>query len=332
MNNEIKVLRSVIDPRTIAEIVSQNYLFYNKLSCKLIKACGSNDIYEIKDGAKKYIVKLYSIRKCWPYTKDHYLFELELQKFLHENNISVPIPIKNLQNSLISELKTPEYKKYYAVYTYLDGKLWNRNTRDNERLTLLGKNLAILHNISKNFQPNMDYKRILDIDFLIDGSYSRIKKFANIGSKKLLNEIHNILTDVQNHVKIIDLAQLDFGIIHGDMHPGNHFYNRRDKTISLFDFELCGYGYHIYDLATFKWGLLRSNSKNKKSNWESFLNGYLSVNKLADVDSLVKFFIQVRQLFFFGSTFILYDETVQFNNFFNFNQEIELYKNMAQEF
>lgn len=77
----------------------------------MIKACGSNDIYEVSYKEIRYILKIYSKRACWRYNKNHYLFELNLQNFLQKNGIIVPSPLQNKKRELISEIQVPEYKK-----------------------------------------------------------------------------------------------------------------------------------------------------------------------------------------------------------------------------
>ena len=115
----MKILRSIISPEAILKIVSKQYSFNNIIDCKIIKAGGSNDIYKLTTNKKKYIVKVYSIRSCWPYCENHYLFEINLQTFLNEKNISVPKPIPDRNGLFINPISAPEYQKYYAVYSYL---------------------------------------------------------------------------------------------------------------------------------------------------------------------------------------------------------------------
>lgn len=313
----IKVLRSIISPEFILEKVKKDYNLGMSLSCQLLKACGSNDIYEI-NGDQRYILKLYSIRKCWPYTYDHYLFELEFQKFLYENNVSVPNPIKNKYGSLISEFNTLEYRKYYALYTYLNGTLINYKKTCDKKLFLFGQNLANMHNIAKEFKPSTIYKRTVDLDFLIKKSQESISKYANIKSLKILKKFNDVAYKLEKKAKLIDLNDLNFGLIHGDMHIINYFYDKKVKTISFFDFELCGYGYYIYDLAVFKWGLLIFSAHRKKFVHKLFqhvINGYLSVdNSLEPSLKYIDLFVALRNFFVIGSGFLLYPETPQHNN------------------
>lgn len=317
-DRDIKILRSIVSERSILDIVSRDYNLKNVIECNLIKACGSNDIYELKTAQTRYILKLYSVRKCWNYNRDHYLFELNLQKFLSDQEILVPIPIVNRNNLLINEIKTPEYKKYYALYSYLDGKLWNHSAKNNDdRPYILGKALANLHIMAKNHTPNNHYIRILDLDFLVKKPYERIKHFASYTkhSRLFLNKVNEFVNQLECSLKQIDFYSLQYGIIHGDMHLFNHFYLKKNQKILFFDFELCGYGYYIYDLAVLKWSLLLHKKRSADSIMKRILNGYLSVNSLLGKElDLINTFIKIRHLFILGSSIIEYPETPQFYN------------------
>ena len=63
----------------------------------------------------------------------------------------------------------------------------------------------------------------------------------------------------------------------------------------FFDFEFCSYGYHLYDLATFKWGCLVGKRKN---DWKNFIEGYKEILPLSDIDlKYLLHFVALRHIF-----------------------------------
>lgn len=325
------ILKSIISPESIAEMVVEEYGFRGPLKCNLIKAGGSNDIYEIINNNKKYIVKIYSHRECWPYDLYHYLFEVELQNYLSNCGLSIPKPITNLKNSLVNIVSAPEYDKYYVVYTFLKGKVCEYKSLDPETFFLMGKRLAQLHHTSQNFQPSTCTKRLLDIDFLLNEPYKRIKLCGKrkFFSHVFFERIDRNFCELEEDLKKVNLSSLKMGVIHGDMHPENYFLDEQKSVISFLDFELSGHGYLIYDLATFKWKFLLSNKdRHFKNKFESFIKGYLlTMPQLYEEISLMNIFVRLRHFFILGSSIILYPDTSQLiyeKNFIEYLNSLKL--------
>ena len=82
-------------------------------------------------------------------------------------------------------------------------------------------------------------------------------------------------------------------ICHGDLHGGN--MHLPEGKVTHFDFEECAFGYRVYDLATFKWGVCREERRPKRSS--AFVEGYVSIRPISDIDlSLVDTFVIIREL------------------------------------
>lgn len=89
----------------------------------------------------------------------------------------------------------------------------------------------------------------------------------------------------------------DYGFCHGDFHGFNAHYENED--IYHFDFDCCGFGYRIFDLATFKWSA-RLRQKEKEW-WPSFLEGYRSKRNINEHElDLIEEFVAIRDLWLFG--------------------------------
>lgn len=310
---DMQIIRSIISAEQVLKKAIKDYgLERNNLNCKLIKAVGSNDIYLLERANNKLILKIYNDRKCWPYTKDIFVQETSIMNLLHERKISLPKPIPNILGSYVSTISAAEYDKFYIVYEYIEGTVYDKGRPDYPRLFCLGKSLANLHNASKNL--NFDtYNRHIDVDFLINSPQKRINESANI-SEELLNTINYLATDLRDKFNNLNHKDMLQCIIHGDMHSGNHKYD--NKQIIFIDFELCGVGFRIYDLAVFKWNLFFSYKGPKLMKaWQSFWDGYQSINKLSQVEiDALSLLIRIRQFFFLGSTFIIYPESASYNN------------------
>lgn len=308
----MKVLRSILSPVSIINQVKDDYGINGKITCSLLKACGSNDIYKITCNHNVYILKVFSKRICWAYNEEHYNFESELQTYLLKNKISTSCPIKNKCGKFVSTIDAPEYKKFYTLYFFSNGTKWQHKCNTNSYLNLLGASLARFHQVAKGFKPT--YIRKLDYEFLIVRCLKNIHNYGNISSRKIINTIEDTAYKLEEKTKLATI-KLQYGIIHGDFHAGNQLYDN-NKTITFLDFELCGYGYFIYELAVFKWDLLNSHSQKFADNViNKVIAGYLTIdNSIKESIEYLDLFVAIRNFFMLGSSFLFYPEIPQFNS------------------
>lgn len=307
----MEILRSVVSPTSLADFVSKSYAIGSIVSHKLLKACGSNDIYLLQTKNQAYVAKLFSKRLCWQFTKPHFLYELEMQYFLKNQDVPVSAPLFNLRQELVTEFPAPEYKKYLCMYPFISCNQ-EKKTRY-QKYFLLGQTLAKFHKEGKKFKPNSTIKRVLDINFLVQAPLKRLHKYANIYSGELYKELDIVAEALQNALDAIMYSDFSESIIHGDVHCGNFVFSN-NKAI-LIDFELSGYGKTIYDLATLYWDtILFKKPQVAKSIWSHFLKGYLTIGLLPqDEMKSIRLIAQVRHFFMMGSSYILYPELAKFN-------------------
>ena len=278
-------------------------------SCKLIKACGSNDIYLLHANEKSYIAKIYSKRACWNFTKEHYLFELSFQHFLEKKGIQTAAPLKNNQTSIVSEFQSPEYKKFFSLHPFIKKDAKHQTT--SKKYSNLGVSLAMLHKEGKKFTPPTE--RVLSIDFLIDAPLERIHSLENSLSLELHKKFDLLAQGIKKDLTEISFSSFDEGIIHGDMHCGNFLLS--EKNIAILDFELCGYGKYIYDLSTLYWDIvLFKEEKDFSSIWNPFVKGYectahIKREEFQSIPTIAK----ARHFFMIGSSYILYPELAKFH-------------------
>ena len=70
-----------------------------------------------------------------------------------------------------------------------------------------------------------------------------------------------------------------------------------DGELALFDFDLCGYSWRIYDLATVWWSLNRYENTDQR--WKAFLKGYTQHKKLSKQEKeLLPWFVIFRHFEF----------------------------------
>ena len=73
-------------------------------------------------------------------------------------------------------------------------------------------------------------------------------------------------------------------------------------TITHFDFDECGPGWQVYDLATFRWIVVRRfSAADADARWQAYLRGYLQVRAIPELDlTAVPLFVAIREIWLMG--------------------------------
>jgi Ser/Thr protein kinase RdoA (MazF antagonist) len=329
-NNGSSTLRSLVSDSYLVKIVQEKYDLGIIISCRIIKFGGSNDIFSISSSKGMFILKIFFKRECWNYTKEHYLFELELQEFLNSNQISTSKPVKNKLDEIIATIDLPEGPRFFSIYEHSLGKKWDHIKMSDQRIKNLGSTIAKFHLISQKFENKNTVDRILDINLLLDKSWISISNLPNLPSQTIKNELKNLYLNLKSEYCSFPIQNLR--LIHGDVHAGNHFYEPDIRKITLLDFELSGYGFIHYEFSVLKWDLIQ-NSHTKKfidKVMDEFLNGYINEHEVEINYNLINFFVKVRYFFMLGSSFLFYPDKVEFNNEYILNKVINAVKKLER--
>ena len=89
----------------------------------------------------------------------------------------------------------------------------------------------------------------------------------------------------------------DWGFCHGDLHCGNAHID--GQQLSLYDFDCCGPGWRLYDLATYRWAARLRQFEGGA--WRPFIEAYLEVRPAAaSTLELVPLFVILRHIWLQG--------------------------------
>jgi len=267
------VISSILSPTDIATFIREKYSLKPGTTCKLLKT-GINHTYRIDSGSEIFIFRIYSYN--WR-TREEIMEELNLLKFLKQNNISVSYPIADSTENFIQTINAPEGWRFAVLFSYATGhKIHSYST---EAHFEIGKLMAQIHSLTKG----LEQKRITYTpDILINQPFEYIRQFLSdeteemqflIATKPVLEEK---LLNANDHL-------LRKGIVHLDIWFDN--LNISDKNeITLFDFDFCGNGWLCLDIAYY---ILQLHSIEKveidrAEKMEAFYNGYETVEKITD--------------------------------------------------
>lgn len=272
------VIYSTLAPQALIAQVLCQYNLGEITACKLWNR-GLSDVYLVEINNQSYILKV--SHHHWRNLAD-IQFELELLEFLHHKNIPVAYPIRTREKQLLVKIKALEGDRYAALFPYANGTvpLGDLNLTQSE---ILGTTLARLHQSSADFHC-LAQRQPLTLDYLLDDSYRVIADCLQDRPQDL-TYLENAIKNIKQELHSISTQPPFWVVCWGDPHSGNvHFTD--NNQITLFDFDQCGYGWRVFDLAKFLQVSLQAGIDRQVR--DTFLDSYQTIIPLTpqELDSL----------------------------------------------
>lgn len=262
------IIYSQHSARSVLQLIALHYEFPDTAHCTFY-ARGLHDNYLLAAGSKKFILRIY--RNNWRSTQE-IAFELALLKFLGDKGAPVSAPLLTRAGDSSFIVESPEGNRSAALFHYAKGNAPGNylSIKDSE---LLGKSVANIHRLADGFTT--PYLRpILDLPYLLDDSIYAIKPFVNRETLAYLKTLQNRLPDA---LPLLSKEPGQYGICTGDVNPTN--FHIDGETITVFDFDQCGYGYRAFEIGKFISSI--HALKNKTDIANAFLEGYQQVRALS---------------------------------------------------
>lgn len=287
------VQRSLLSSSALAKWMSANYDLSSSPTCQFWRR-GINDLYLVKGGGTKLVLRVSPAG--WRSYK-HLAAEIDLLNFLHQNHISVPQPIRQKDGTYIQTLNAPEGARYAVVFAFVPGAPHSPTKAHGYRF---GQAIAQLHAVTDGYPADCAGFRF-ELPEMVDESLARLRPlFA--GHEDDFEYLLEISTSLKRAAGRLPCQAPEYGICHGDVNDGN-FHVGKDNEWVLLDFEYFGYGWRVFDIATFFNNQIHQLGKaeRSKSVLEAFLEGYQSVRALSQTElEVLPSFVVLRQIWLLG--------------------------------
>jgi Ser/Thr protein kinase RdoA (MazF antagonist) len=238
---------STLSAAALAGYIGENYGFENLSGRLLIR--NVSDTYLLEDPAltgkgptTKYIFKVYRIAHR---TLPEIQAEVELLNVLKEKGASVAYAIRDLQGRQIQHLQAAEGIRHGVLFYFAPGKPSLDLT--NEQLRTIGREIAILHNITATIELQHP-RSIYDIrTTLLQPLKVIAPHWTNMGLAGELSYLQETAEKVIEKMASFDTAAFSYGYCHYDTLPKNFHFDERDGLV-FFDFDFAGKGYLANDI------------------------------------------------------------------------------------
>jgi len=284
------VVCSTLSATHLATFLQQQYGFGAGTTCLLLRAA-INHAYLVTDGEQKYVFRVYSYN--WR-TELEITEEIGLLKLLKENDIPVSYALPDAQGNFIQHIPAPEGMRMGVLFSYAKGEkvLYFTEALHYKLGVIMARMHAITHNLPFN---RVQYTPAV---LLID-SFERIKQFLAADT----DEMQWMKQAQQQLLQLFSNAPVSFvrtGVVHLDIWFDNlNIHNNGD--ITLFDFDFCGTGWLLLDLAYYQLQLfhIEKDPEQHQLKLNSFLKGYESITPIPEAEKQMIPAASVSMYFFY---------------------------------
>ena len=262
---------------------------------------------------KRYVLRIHSPLKTVETVQSEMMWLAALRR---ETELVVPEPISTRDGSFLTIIGVDEIpeSRICVLFRWIDGRfLDDRLTPDH--LERVGAFMACLQSHGAQFKPSDGFIRgrvdtlteqarraagrgtseaVLrkQIDHPADET-AAIRLVSEICSPEDGSRVATLIRKIRDVQRAVGQTSETFGLIHGDLHQGNYFFHQ--GQVRAIDFDDCGYGYYLYDIAV---TLSEVNwRKNTPELRKGFIKGYRSVRDLSSQhEGYLDTFITFRDL------------------------------------
>jgi len=283
------------------ECVLEQYDFATPPKVSYLTA-SENQIYLINDhhSSKRYVMRINSGRLAYHNAEQIHSEMMWLDALGADTDIIVPKVLAAKNGSWVQELSIPGKDKpsYAVVYSFLDG-VEPPEEELLEGFEQLGIISAQMHSHAKRWSPPSGFTRptwtseaILN-DQLTWGNW---RDGVNIDAQAL-NVLQRVEVVIHGRLDDADVGSENYGLIHADLRLANLLIH--GKTTAIIDFDDCGFGWYLFDLA----GALSflEDREDVTDLINSWIRGYQQVAEVpADAEVMIPTLIMLRRIQLIG--------------------------------
>lgn len=232
----------------------------------------NNAVYRVDAGASSYVLRLHrpDFRPLgWITSELAWLHAIRTK-----THLSVPNPAGSIYTGRLDGQDSPTY---CVLFDWIEGEQLSASALTDARVWAVGVFLGELHRFSAGYtppagfeRPRRDWAGLLGgaSDYAIDPAEGA---FLTEAQRVTLREAGEITRRVMDS---LDAVPGSFGLIHADLIAKNVLF--AGEGVAAIDFDDCGWGYFLYDLAPMLWMSRNEPGYDdlRKALWE----GYLSVH------------------------------------------------------
>lgn len=199
-----------------------------------------------------FVPNRYNLRILTTSNKKGVISELMwLAALRREADLPVPEPVPTLDGQLVTTITTTGVPqgRHVSLMRWLDGRRLTNGFRPSH-FRAWGRTMARLHEFSAGWQPPEGFERPhWDWAGQLGGAEFRtpVEELVALMPKRFKEPFEIVSQEAREVTEALGKGPDAYGLIHSDMYPENVLFKAGE--VLPIDFEDCGYGYWIWDIA-----------------------------------------------------------------------------------
>lgn len=274
VNQHPRIIYSTIAAEEVKLLATRHYNFLSPLTCTLYQR-GYNDIYQISSSEQQFALRISPVNGR---PLSAIMTELAVVNHIHAKGIEVALPVARADGGWITEIMAPEGLRKVIIFNWVNGSVPQYNLEAHTRQ--LGRLLGRIHTALDDITQQSRYPTI-EVNYLPKMSVDAIR-IGMAPRADLLLELTELASRLEWRLNSALKDLTDWGLCHGDIKSYNAHVDG-DRCV-LFDFEFCGWGCRLFDLASYR--LHARFLGFEKQAWHPFIEEYLALRP--DAESSLK--------------------------------------------
>ena len=253
-----------------------------------------NTTFKLECDTGRYLARVHRFRANMPQRVESEL--AWLNALSRDTGIPVQKPHCSPDGEMVVMAAASGVPKPYpvSVLSWLDGRILRQERRRPRHFEQLGRLVAEIHNHSQSWtRPSWFDRPTYDSDGLFgpDGLFGLDVTDSNRLPSGVYDDLQTLSGRLQEAEKMLGTNPTIFGMIHFDLSFGNVLFNH--QAVMPIDFDNCGFGYYLFDLAVILAGPFERPGFNERC--KKLIFGYREVRELSDdLLELIPTFMAVR--------------------------------------
>ena len=285
------VVNTKFDAAELIPYLESRYRLAQLVGCEFIRR-GFNDHYLVTTGKDRFVFRIYFNGKYYISGADDFRFELDLLTHLSGEGVPVSSPIANVDGETLGSIASPAGARSCALFTFAEGQSYRDEPLTPGRARNLGNAVARFHDSADRFRTSHP-RYSFDLTWLADEPLRLLGEALAAHGREGLNACLPRIDALKRQIARLPKEGPGYGIIHGDLHGGNYFFDAEDRP-ALFDFDHGGYGWRAYDVSV----CLRRAPDDARN---AFLAAYREIRPFSEAEvEVIPAFQQIRPLWDMG--------------------------------
>ncbi|CRK82823.1 phosphotransferase enzyme family protein [Neobacillus massiliamazoniensis] len=200
---------------------------------------------------EKYILR---VGRPLYHSKTEIESELEWLKLINKHSsIKVSLPIVGENGEYVQEVEDENISHFCALFTFLEGDAPNEENEHDliSQFEVLGDITAQLHEYSILNRHQLQQMKRIEWDYTsILGTKPKWGRWQDglAMTDDRLELFEKVSEKIKQRLALFGKSQSRYGLIHSDLRLANLLVD--GQQIKIIDFDDCGFGWYLYDLAT----------------------------------------------------------------------------------